>query len=69
MLHDPDLQYKQSIVLILCFMLIVAGLVLGWNVTVGGEAEVGLHFGGSIGKRTAIHLGPFSGVITIGSAK
>lgn len=47
-----------------------AGLnVLGWNVTVGGEAEVGLHFGGSIGKRTAIHLGPFSGVITIGSAK
>jgi hypothetical protein len=31
---DPDLKYKQWIVLILCFMLIVAGLVLGGYFTI-----------------------------------
>ena len=31
---DPDRDHKAYIVLILCFMLVIAGLALGWFVTI-----------------------------------
>lgn len=47
----------------------VAGLnVAGWNVGLAGEAGVKFELGLTVGKKTRVHLGPFSVGLNIGEA-